>query len=570
MAFTTIIVIIGLLIYFASYFTYGRYLNNKIVGVSTKEAPSKRLFDGVDYIPADRHILFGHHFASIAGAAPVVGPVIALAWGWLPAILWVWFGNIFIGAVHDYLSLICSIRYDGHSIQWIAGKIIKERAGKLCGWFVLLVLILLIAAYSAIVSELHVGQPSVPTVYLFSIIVALFLGYLIYRKNVDFKIATIISLILYVISIIIGYSIPIKLNYQLWMLILLIYIIIVSSLPVNVLLQPRDYLNSWLLVVCLLFGSIIMIFSFKHLSIPTVTIFSTYAIKGYSTPFWPVIPLIIACGSLSGFHSLVASGTTSKQISTENDALFIGYGSMLVEGFLSTVVIATVSAFGVFNGLDLVDKTIFANDYISTLNNYGGPIGVFAKAYGNAANYLFGLPSKIITIIAALWVASFALTTLDTSNRLARYAINELSEPFKKSNKDFYIFITNRWVASALPALIGVTLASSGAWSIIWPAFGGANQMLASIALITTSAWVIRVQRRKAYFVLMPALLLWITVTAALIWYLIGPVAGFFNTSPFQAALLGVITIIMLLLNFMLIYDFYKPNKMIEQSLNDY
>jgi len=188
----------------------------------------------------------------------------------------------------------------------------------------------------------------------------------------------------------------------------------------------------------------------------------------------------------------------------------------------------------------------------------------FATAYGNAANYLFGLPNKIITIIASLWVASFALTTLDTSNRLARYTINELSEPLKENNNDFYTFITNRWVASTIPALIGVTLAWSGAWSMIWPAFGGANQMLASIALITTSAWVIRVQRKKAYFVLIPALLLWATVTSALIWYLIVPVAGFFNTAPFQATLLGVITIIMLLLNFILIYDFYKPNRMIE------
>ena len=170
MASTTIIVIIGILIYFTTYFTYGGYVNRKIVKKGTEEVPSKRLFDGVDYIPANRYILFGHHFASIAGAAPIVGPVIALAWGWLPAILWVWFGNILIGAVHDYLSLICSIRHDGHSIQWVAGKIIKERAGKLCGWFVFLVLILLIAAYSAVVGKLHVDEPSVPTVYLLSIL----------------------------------------------------------------------------------------------------------------------------------------------------------------------------------------------------------------------------------------------------------------------------------------------------------------------------------------------------------------------------------------------------------------
>jgi len=163
---TTAVILLGLIIYIATYYTYGKYIKNRIVKHSDKEVPSKRLYDGIDFVPANKYVLFGHHFASIAGAAPIVGPVIALAWGWLPALLWVWFGNILIGAVHDYLSLISSIRNEGHSIQWIAGKVIKERAGKIFAWFVLFVLILLIAAFSAIIGKLHVAQPSVPTVYL--------------------------------------------------------------------------------------------------------------------------------------------------------------------------------------------------------------------------------------------------------------------------------------------------------------------------------------------------------------------------------------------------------------------
>ena len=566
---TTTIVLIGSIIYIITYFTYGKYIKNRIIrGAEKKEVPSKRLYDGIDFVPANRYVLFGHHFASIAGAAPIVGPIIALAWGWLPALLWVWFGNILIGAVHDYLSLISSIRYDGHSIQWIAGRVIKERAGKIFSWFVLFVLILLIAAFAAIIGKLHVDQPSVPTVYLLTILIALFLGYLLYKRNMSFTMATLICLSLLIISIIGGYFLPITLSYTSWMIILFLYIIIASSLPVNLLLQPRDYLNAWILVINLTFAGIIMLFSFKFLNFPYVTTFSAKVVNNLNSPFWPVIPLIVACGSLSGFHALVASGTTSKQISDEGDAQFIGYGAMLVEGFLSTVVIAIVAAFSTLN-INVNDKLAFASGYISAINESGGPVSVFAKGFGNAANYLFGLPTDIIVILASLWVASFALTTLDTANRLARYALVEICEPLKESNTPFYKFITNRLIASTLPAILGITLAWSGAWSMLWPSFGGANQMLASIALITAAGWVIRVQKKNAFFVLIPALLLWATVSAALIWYLCGPIVKFFTYAPFQAAILGTITIIMLVLNFILIYDFYRPEKHLLKMLEN-
>lgn len=566
---TTTIVLIGSIIYIITYFTYGKYIKNRIIrGAEKKEVPSKRLYDGIDFVPANRYVLFGHHFASIAGAAPIVGPIIALAWGWLPALLWVWFGNILIGAVHDYLSLISSIRYDGHSIQWIAGRVIKERAGKIFSWFVLFVLILLIAAFAAIIGKLHVDQPSVPTVYLLTILIALFLGYLLYKRKMSFTMATLICLSLLIISIIGGYFLPITLSYTSWMIILFLYIIIASSLPVNLLLQPRDYLNAWILVINLTFAGIIMLFSFKFLNFPYVTTFSAKVVNNLNSPFWPVIPLIVACGSLSGFHALVASGTTSKQISDEGDAQFIGYGAMLVEGFLSTVVIAIVAAFSTLN-INVNDKLAFASGYISAINESGGPVSVFAKGFGNAANYLFGLPTDIIVILASLWVASFALTTLDTANRLARYALVEICEPLKESNTPFYKFITNRLIASTLPAILGITLAWSGAWSMLWPSFGGANQMLASIALITAAGWVIRVQKKNAFFVLIPALLLWATVSAALIWYLCGPIVKFFTYAPFQAAILGTITIIMLVLNFILIYDFYRPEKHLLKMLEN-
>ena len=309
-----------------------------------------------------------------------------------------------------------------------------------------------------------------------------------------------------------------------------------------------------------------MLFSFKAFSFPAVTVFSARVVNNHLTTFWPAIPLIIACGSISGFHALVASGTTSKQISDEQDSLFIGYGAMLVEGFLSTVAIACIAAFGSFT-TDMNDRIFFASNYINAIDNAGGPVSAFAKSFGNAANYLFGLPTDLIIIIVSLWITSYTMTTLDTANRLARYAIVEICEPFKEANEPFHSFITNRWIASTLTAILGITLAWSGAWSMLWPSFGGANQMLASIALITTVAWVRRVQKEQAYFVLIPALFLWVTVTAALIWYLSVPVASFFIHAPFQSALLSTITITMLVLNIILIYDFYKPEPALLKEL---
>ena len=332
---STVLIAVGVLLYVILYHTYGRYLRKEVVRESDAEVPSKRLYDGVDFVPANRYVLFGHHFASVAGAAPIVGPAIALAWGWLPALLWVWLGNIFIGAVHDYLSLMSSVRYDGHSVQWIAGKVIKKRTGYVFAWFIFFVLILVVAAFGAVLGKLYVKQPAVPTAYIFKIFSAFFLGYLFYKVKMDFRLATVIGIVLLILSIILGEKLPLAASYKTWMVVFFIYIIIAASIPVHVLLQPRDYLNAWLLVGGLVIGGVSMLLAFSSVKIPAVTVYSAPIIAGKATPFWPVIPLIVACGSLSGFHAIVASGTTSKQISSERDGLFIGYGGMLTEGSVS-------------------------------------------------------------------------------------------------------------------------------------------------------------------------------------------------------------------------------------------
>ncbi len=563
----TVLLVAGLLIYFVLYRGYGGYLKHSVVGEPEKEVPSKRLYDGVDYVPANRYVLFGHHFASVAGAAPIIGPAIALAWGWLPALLWIWVGNIFIGAVHDYLSLMSSVRYDGHSVQWIAGRVIKRRTGYAFSLFIFFVLILVVAAFGAVLGKLYVKQPGVPTAYLFKIGSALFLGYLLYKVKMEFRLATLVGIGLLIASIVLGKQLPILAGYRTWLVVFFFYIIIASSIPVNILLQPRDYLNAWLLVGGLVIGGLAVVLSFKGLSVPATTVYSAPVVSGRPTPFWPVIPLVIACGSLSGFHSIVASGTTSKQISDEKDGLFIGYGGMLTEGFLSTLVVVVISAYGMSilapeKASELAGGGAeFARNYISAAKSVGGPIGIFSKSYAAVTNSVLHLPKDFMVILASMWVASFAMTTLDTTNRLARYTFTEILEPVKSRAPILYRGLTNRWVASTVPALIGIGLAWSGAWTTIWPAFGGANQMLASVALMTAAAWAIRVKKVRGLNILIPALFLWLTVTLAVLWYLVNAVPEFYHKNPAQAIVLGAMTVVMLALNLLLIYDFFKPEK---------
>jgi carbon starvation protein len=564
---STIIIILCIGVYLIFYRLYGRYLKRQL-GVGKRDTPAVRLHDGVDFVPANRYVLFGHHFASIAGAAPIVGPVIALAWGWLPALLWIWFGSVFIGAVHDYLSLMSSVRHDGHSVQWIAGKLIKKRTGYIFSIFVFFVLILLIAAFSAILGKIFETQPAVATTYFLTIIAAIILGILLYRIRISFALATLIGIFMLVLAIVLGKFFPFKASYQSWMIIIFIYIIVAASIPVNILLQPRDYLNAWLLVAGLILGGLAMIFSFTKFGLPAFTAFNAKVIAGEPTPFWPAIPLIIACGSLSGFHSLVASGTTSKQLSKEEDGLFIGYGGMLTEGFLSTLVVVVIAAYGLPvlfpQTTELNGNLAFSHNYTDAIKTVGGPVGVFSKAYAEAVHRVFVLPKDFMMILAAMWVASFAMTTLDTTNRLARYTLTELFEPLRDTLGNFSRFITNRWVASVIPATFGIFLAWTGAWNILWPAFGGANQMLASIALLTATAFLMRVQRQKGLNTSIPALFLWITVSSAMIWYTFVAVPGFMKNSPTQAYVMATIMIVMLFLNVLLIYDFFKQKDVVK------
>jgi carbon starvation protein len=566
---TTFIILAGFLIYLTLYFTYGKKIERDVVGASdVVEAPSKRLYDGVDYIPARKEVLFGHHFASVAGAAPIIGPAIAMCWGWLPALLWVWFGNIFIGAVHDYLSLMASVRYDGKSVQFVASDLIGKRTGGAFYWIVFFLLILVVAAFAAIVGGMFVRTPSIASAYVWKILAALILGVLLYRVKMNFGLATIIGIVMLTIAIWLGTVTPIKLGYISWMWVFFFYIIIAAAIPVNILLQPRDYLNSWLLYFGLALGFIAAVFAFKGFEVPAFSSFAPVLMGGKPTPFWPAIPLVIACGSLSGFHSLVASGTTSKQLEKESDGLFIGYGAMFTEGFLSTIVIVSIAGFGytALTNAGVTTEMLNPGNWGAMFTKASASVklsraNLFVQSYADmvAATWLGFIPAKYVKVIAGMWVASFAMTTLDTTNRLARYCLTEMAAPLKDSAGSVFSLLTNRWVASVIPAAIGIWLAATGNWLIIWGSFGASNQLIASIALMTGAAFIAKKLKSPfANIAVIPAWLLWITVTCAIIWFLAVVQPGAIAAKPVPGWTVTVILGIMLILNFVFFVDFIR------------
>lgn len=566
---TTFIIIIGFLLYLILYFTYGKKLERDVVVASdANEAPSKRLYDGVDYVAARKEVLFGHHFASIAGAAPIIGPALAICWGWVPGLLWVWFGNIFIGAVHDYLALMASVRYDGKSVQFVASDLIGKRTGTAFYWIVFFLLILVVAAFAAIVGGMFVKTPGIAMAFVLKIIAALILGVLLYRVKMNFAAATVIGVLMLCAAIWGGYLKGIPLSYNAWMWVIFFYIIIAAAIPVNVLLQPRDYLNSFLLYAGLIIGFLAAIFAFRGFEVPAFSSFSPVLLGGKPTPFWPAIPLIIACGSLSGFHSLVASGTTSKQLTKESDGLFIGYGAMFTEGFLSTIVIVSIAGFGytALQNAGVTTEQLNPGNWGAAFTKVSGAAklsaaNLFVQSYADMVNatWLTFIPTKIVKIIAGMWVATFAMTTLDTTNRLARYCLSEMVLPLKDKATGIYNFMTNRWIASVIPAAIGIWLAASGNWLIIWGSFGAANQLIASIALMTGAAFAAKkLKSNFAGAAVIPAWILWITVTCAILWFVIVVQPDAVAAKPGPGWTVMIILIIMLILNFLFFWDFIK------------
>ena len=508
-----IIAILGILFFWWAYRFYARSLES-LWGIDPKKStPAYSKYDSVDYIPAKNQlVLFGHHFASIAGAGPIIGPVIAVTlWGWLPALIWVILGTIFIGGVHDFGSLAISVKEGGSSTADIAGHVISKRAKLLFSLFAWLALILIIAVFAYFCADTFVKEPKIVLPSLGLIPVAMLVGYLLYHRKANTVLATILGLLALTGLIFLGHALPINGNLIFWVIILLAYCYLASILPVNILLQPRDYLSSYLLFFGVGAGYIGL-----GLAHPVITAPYYHRAATQGDSLWPVLFITIACGAVSGFHTLVASGTSSKQIANERHIKIIGYGAMITEGLVA--ILAIIACAILFNPGGLT----------TSLENTS-PIEIFGRGYGIITRSLFGQYGNFIAIAI---LNAFILTTLDTATRISRYLTQEL------------FGIKNRYFSTGIAIVLSAALAFSGQGQKIWLAFGAANQLMAALALFVLTCWLLA-KKKNPHFTLWPAVFMLLTTVAALI---LQAIKYFANK---EIVLLAVVILLLLLTAFM-------------------
>ena len=506
-----------LFFYFFGYCFYAGRLDSELIQPDEAQAtPAVEKNDGVDYVPSKPLVLFGHNFASIAGAGPVIGPIIAMHhFGWAITLVWILLGNVFIGAVHDYLTLMVSVRNRGSSIADIAESTMGYRAKAVFAIFLILAMLLVIAVFGVVAAKTLIAQPEMvfPT---FAIIpVSMILGWCIYKKNLNLQMVSTIAVLAVVLNIYIGFKTPIPLPEEgvmgfspliFWFVILMIYAGIASILPVQTLLQPRDYLSTYILFGSMALAILGLLWVGPELNTPAWR----GAMSEEQGPVWPMLFVLVACGAVSGFHSLVAGGTTSKQLATEIQGKMIGYGGMLSEGVVAVVTVLLVGG-GLYwvapqgSGIDMAQL-----GFRETLQS-GGWILAFGNGFGNIVNQMLPFLSfTFASMIAVLALNTFVLTTLDTAVRITRFLVQEsLGEKIPTFKNKYAVTTTVVFVAY----LIGAT----DGWQKIWPIFGATNQLIAAVALFVVATWLMAVKKPPQY-VLYPAIFMVITTIGALSW----------------------------------------------------
>ena len=508
-------------IFLAAYLIYGRWLAKKW-GVDPKApTPAHYMRDNVDYVPAKRSVVFGHQFASIAGAGPINGPIIAAMFGWAPVLLWIIFGGIFFGAVQDFSAMYASVKNKGKTIGYIIELYIGKTGKQLFLVFVWLFSILVVAAFADIVAGTFNGfavdgalieaNASVATTSIFFIVAAVLLGFYLNKKMPDGYTSGIIAIATLVACIWLGLTFPVFISKGVWLYFVFVYIFIASVVPVWALLQPRDYLNSFLLVLMIAAAFIGVVYARPEMNLDA---FTGFEVNGQY--MFPILFVTVACGAVSGFHSLVSSGTASKQVENERDMLPISFGGMLVECLLAVLALITVGALAVGGTLPK-----------------GTPPQVFAQAISGFLSGL-GLPEKTIFTLITLSVSAFAMTSLDSVARVGRLAFQEMfiNSDNPKATGPIASFLANRYVATFCTLFVGYLLSLRG-YADIWPLFGSANQLLAALSLIACAVYLKRTKREgwMLYFPMIAMLLVTFVALFLTIWKLAGkiPVDGGFN-----------------------------------------
>ena len=556
--------IIGIVVLVIGYIFYGGWLAKKWGIDNSRVTPAHELEDGKDYCPAKGPVLMGHHFSSIAGAGPINGPIQAAIFGWVPVLLWVLIGGIFFGAMHDFGALFASIRHKGQTLATVIAENIDDTAKKLFCIFSYLTLILVVAAFASIVASTFAVAP-VPTddaakavavetgnlanmrtamISVLFIVVAVIYGVITRGRKIPAAANIVSALAIIVVVVALGYNLPvIALDNTTWMILVGLYILVASVAPVWILLQPRDYLSSYLLygMIALALVGIIgagVMGNAASLDIPAFTGFSAAAgtSKVAASGFlFPALFITIACGAISGFHSLVASGTTSKQLDREAEAQPIAYGGMLLECLVAVISLCAVAF--VFSGY--MDGT------------YASPTQVFAAGLSQMLACVPGLAGaeSVAYALLVLAVSVFCLTSLDTATRLGRYMFQELFTPHGMEASDltgWRAVLVNPWVATIITVVLGVGLGMTG-YQLVWPLFGAANQLLAALGLLAVCAWLGNAGRNNKMFYVPMAFMMVVTLTslALTVWAKIGLLAaGTVDAATVLQLVIGVLLMV--------------------------
>lgn len=576
----TLLVAVGAFLgYIVAYHTYGRWLSKKIFNLDPgADVPSCQLRDDVDFVPTHRQVIFGHHFTSIAGTGPIVGPAVAVFWGWLPALLWVFLGSIFIGAVHDFGALVVSLRNRGQTVGEVAGRLISPRARVLFLLILFMALTVVLAIFGLVIAQIFSIYPESVLPTWISLPLAVVIGIRVYRHGGGLLIPSLIALAIVYASIYVGaYYLPVDLEQLarlkttgefpngviIWTFVLLIYCFVASVLPVWMLLQPRDYINSQQLVLALglLLAGVLVAGATGKADLAESAPAIAQNIPADAPPIWPFLFITIACGACSGFHCLVSSGTTSKQIAQETDAQYVAYGSMLLEGGLAVMVILACCA-GVSMGK--FDRGAFSEGsgyaYVPHIDEAAGTQVTGAAAWNarynpevgwskfrlghmvgafvdGGANFLttIGIPIKLGVGMIAVLVACFAATTLDSATRLQRYVIQELAATTRLTP------LTNKYAATALAVgLAGLVamipaskeLGPGSGGLILWPIFGATNQLLAGLAFMVTVFYLWR-RSKPVAFAAIPMVVMLVLPAWAMLWQMFNSESGWWREGKY-------------------------------------
>ena len=530
--------LIALICFVVAYRFYARYIAKHLGEDPDHITPAVEKNDGVDYVPTSAPVLFAHHYATIAGAGPIIGPTLGILYGVGPVWLWIVIGGIFFGAVHDYSALFASIREKGSSMAEIARKALGDGGFMMFIIFTAIMLVLVTSAFLSLTAvsltslwpidklglehgqtllnprtvdgkEMGIIGGIASTSVIVITAIAPILGFLIFKKHLKTSLSFLLAGIVCVVSIYVGFKLPVNISGFAWMIIISIYVLIASGLPVWTILQPRDFINVQILYAGLgIITLAVIIGGFSGLTMSAMPVMNLAEGSLHMGPVWPILFIIVACGAISGFHALVAGGTSSKQLAREPQAKSIGYGAMLLESVLAVLVVVAIAS-------SLTHADYMAIAWPDT--GGGNPILAFALAVGHLVNHSLGIPTALGAIIGILMVEGFVVTTLDSAVRLNRYIFEEF---WARLFKQVPSICKKYWFNSGLSVVLMFALAISNGYKLIWPVFGASNQLLAALTLIAVSAWL-NLAGRKNWFTVFPAVIMLITTIASLIYYLI-------------------------------------------------